>query len=267
MISAANHGSATTRDKGLGPLSRFRHTLRPIAVMLALAAAHPALAVAGGDDQQQPSTQRPAAPEPGRPRSFELSIGGEMLTPQALGSRTATLTSNSQPATPFNYFVVNGTRAAAPAFRGSIGYTLTSMFSVEGGLVLSRGDLRGPTSADTEGANLATVIERLTQYFVSVSALAHLRHLAFSNGAGIPFLEAGAGYLRQMHEGNTASNTGRIYHFGGGVTYMFSKRPASRLTGLGLRVDGRVYIPRKGYSFGNSQQVFGAVGGSLLVAF
>jgi hypothetical protein len=265
MIFAANHGSAITCEKGPGPFSRFRHVLRPIAVMLALAAAHPALAVAAGDDQQP--TPGPAAPEPGRPRSFELSFGGELLTPQALGSTTATLTSNSQPATPFNYFVVSGTRAAAPALRGRIGYNLTSMFSVEGGLVLSRGDVRGNISADTERASPATAAERLTQYFVNVSALAHLRQLAFSNGAGIPFLEAGAGYLRQMHEGNTASNTGQIYHFGGGVTYMFSKRPASRLTGLGLRVDGHVYVPRKGYSFDNSQQVFGAVGGSLLVAF
>lgn len=265
MISAATSGSAVTRDRVRHLFVRVRHGLRPLAVMLALAAVPPALAVAAGDDQ--PRQPGPATSEAGRPRSFEISIGGELLTPQTLGSTTATLTSNGQPPTPFTYFITNGTRAAAPAFRGSIGYNLTSMFSVEGGLVLSRGDVRADISSDTEATTPPSPVERLTQYFVSVSALVHLHQAAFDNGAGVPFLEAGAGYLRQMHENSTAGNTGQIYHFGGGVTYMFSKRPASRLTGLGLRVDGRVYVPRKGYSFGTSQQVFGSVGASLLVAF
>lgn len=233
------------------------------AIVLALAAVCPALA--RGEDQQR--TSSPASREPGRPGSFEISVGGELLAPQTLGSTTATMTSNNQQGTSYNYFVVGGTRVAAPAFRGRIGYNITPVFTVEGSLVVSRGNVQGNVSADAENAPPLTVAERMTQYFVDVSALAHLRHLTFSNGAGVPFLEAGAGYLRQMHEGNLAMNTGQIYHFGGGVTYLLSKRPASKLTGIAVRADARVYIPRKGYSFGNSQQVFAAVGGSLLFAF
>jgi hypothetical protein len=240
----------------------FRRALWPLAIVLALAAPHPALA---GDDQQP--TPSAASQEPGRARSFEISIGGEILTSQSLGSTTATLTSNSQPGTPYNYFVVTGTRATAPAFRGRIGYRLTPMLSIEGGLVVSRANVQGNVSADTESVAPLTVTERLTQYFVDLSALVHLRQAAFAGGAGVPFLEAGGGYLRQLHEGNLATNTGQIYHFGGGVTYMFSTRSSSRLTGLGIRADGRVYVPRKSYSFGSSQQLFAAVGASLLLAF
>ena len=104
---------------------------------------------------------------------------------------------------------------------------------------------------------------------VAVSArrsLASNRRLATMLGAGVPFLEGGAGYLRQLHQGNIASNTGQIYHFGGGITYMFSKRPG-RLTGLGFRADAHVYVPRKGYSYNTSQHPFVGAGAALLLAF
>jgi len=233
------------------------------AVVLVMAFACPALA--RGEGQQGASS--PVRREAGRPGSFTLSVGGELLTPQGLGSTTATMRSNNQQGTTYRYFVTAGNRVAAPAFRGRVGYNITPMLTVEGGLVVSRGNVQGKVSADVENAAPLTVAERMTQYFVDASVLAHLRQLAFSNGAGVPFLEAGGGYLRQLHEGNLAMNTGQIYHLGGGVTYLLLKRPASRLTGIAVRADARVYIPRKGYSFGRSQQLFAAFGGSLLFTF
>ena len=242
---------------------RLDSALRKSALaLIALALSCPAIAT--GEEPQAPSS--PAGGEPGRGRSFEIAVGAEFLTPQGLGTGAATMTSNNQSGTPYNYFAVTGTRAAAPAFRGRLGYNLTSMLTVEGGIVVSRGNVEGAVSADAESVSPLTVTERMTQYFVDLSVLAHLRHMAFSAGAGVPFLEAGVGYLRQVHQDNAAINTGQILHFGGGVTYMFSSRPASRL-GLGFRADARIYAPRKGYTFGSSQQIFGAVGGSLVVAF
>ncbi len=242
----------------------FNHCLRlPALALIVLALSCPA--TANGEDPQAPSS--PASGEPGRARSVEITIGAEFLTPQALGTGTATMTSNNQTGTPYTYFVVTGTRAAAPAFRGRLGYNITSTLTVEAGVVASRGNVEGTVSADAENVPQVTVAERMTQVFVEVSLLAHLRRMAFSAGAGVPFLEAGVGYLRQVHQDNIAIDTGQILHVGGGVTYMFSRRPASRLSGLGLRADGRVYVPRKSYTFGGSQQAFGAVGGSLVVAF
>ena len=214
---------------------------------------------------QAPSSA--AGGEPGRARSFEIVVGADLLTAQGLGTGTATMTSNNQAGTPYTYFMVTGTRTAAPAFRGRLGYNVTSMLTVEGGLVAGRGNIEGAVSSDVENASPLTVTERMSQLFVDVSLLAHLRNMTFSAGAGVPFVEAGAGYLRQAHQNNTALNTGQIFHFGGGVTYMFSRRPHSRLTGLGFRADARLYVPRKGYTFGTSQGVFGGVGGSLLLAF
>lgn len=240
----------------------IRHTCTAF-VLIASALSCPA--IAAGEDPQAPSSS--ARGEAGRGRSFEITIGAEFLTPQALGTGTATMVSNNQTGTPYTYFVVTGTRTVAPAFRGRLGYNITSTLTIEGGVVASRATVEGAVSSDAENVAGLTVTERLTQLFVDVSVLAHLRNMAFSAGSGVPFLEAGVGYLRQAHEGNAAINTGQIAHFGGGVTYMFSRRPESRLTGLGFRADARLYVPRKSYTFGGSQQVFAAVGGSLVFAF
>ncbi len=232
------------------------------ALVLGLAVASP---VAAADDLQQRPPAR-AAKQPGRAHSWEISVGGDLLMPQTLGSSTATMTRNDQTGSPYTYFTVAGTRATAPALRARLGYNITRVFTVEGGFVAAWGNVRGNVAADAENAAPLTVSERMTQYFFDVSLLAKLQQAAFSNGAGVPFLEGGAGYLRQMHEGNYASNTGQIYHFGGGITYMLSKRPG-KLSGLGLRADAKIYIPRKGYSFDASQGVYAAVGGALLLAF
>ena len=242
----------------------LRSRIRPLLAGLAvLAFACPALAGPGEPQSPAPAT----GAEPGRARSFEIAVGGEVLTPQSLGSSAASLTSNNQAGTPSPYFVVDGTRPTAPGFSGRIGYNITAMLTVEGGVVISRASVQGIVSGDVEGATAPTLTDRMTQYFVDVSILAHLQHLSFSSGAGVPFLEAGGGYLRQAHEGNLAIDTGQIYHFGGGVTYMFSRRSTGMLTGLGVRADARVYVPRRGYTFAGSQQVFAGLGGSLVMAF
>ncbi len=250
--------------------SPFSPHARPLVLVVALLTASPfawtAAAQTPTATAAQKSTATPKSREPGRPHSFEILFGAQVLTPQSLGTSTATMTPNQQ-SSPFTYFIVDGTRATAPAFRGRVGYNLTRLLTVEGGVVIGRSNVNGAVSADSEGATAPVLTESLTQYFIDVSLLAHLRSLAFSKGAGLPFVEGGGGYLRQVHQGSLAINTGQIYHFGGGITYMFSRRPTGRLTGVGFRADAQVYVPRKGYSFGGGQSPYAGIGGSLLVAF
>ncbi len=246
----------------------LRFVSRRVAPILCFVFALAAPVVAQGEGQPTTAVPPRAGGEPGRAHSLEIVFGGELLTAQTLGTSQATFVPNSQGGSPFTYFAVDGKRNLSPAFRGRIGYNLSPTFTVEGGIVVARGNIAGTIAQDSEGATAAApVTDRLTQYFVDLSILAHLRHMAFASGAGVPFLEAGGGYLRQVHQDAFAINTGQIYHFGGGVTYMFSRRATGRIAGLGLRVDGRVYVPRRGYTFGGSQHLFGAVGGSLVVAF
>ncbi len=237
------------------------------ALVLAFLVAWPAAANAQTANDQAPAIS-PGSREPGRSGSLELSAGGALLTPQSLGSVTATMTSNNTSGSRYNYFTANGTRVLAPAFHGTLGYNITPMFTVEGGVTISRGNVEAAVSNDAEGAAGLTAAEQMTQYFVDAALRVNLRHLGFASGAGVPFVEGGAGYLRQMHAGNFVKQTGQIYHLGGGVTYMFSRRPASRLRGMGVRADARLYVPRSSYAFSStSQQVFAAVGAALVLAF
>jgi hypothetical protein len=54
----------------------------------------------------------------------------------------------------------------------------------------------------------------------------------------MPFATAGAGYLRQLHEGATLVQTGRTYHVGGGATIALLSRDRGQwLKQMGVRVD------------------------------
>jgi len=209
----------------------------------------------------------PPARAPGRAHAFQVSFGADWLAADAIGTRDATMTTNSASGGSTTLFSNRVTRRSAPAFRVRLGYRLTGMVSIEGGFIASRGTLEDAVVADADQAPSATVTGTLAQYVVDVSVVARLPRLAFAGGAAVPFVEGGGGYLRQMQEGNVALNTGQIYHFGGGVTYMFARRPGSP-AGIGVRADAQLYVRHKGFTVaGNTQGVFGALGAGLVVAF
>ncbi|MGE5358017.1 MAG: hypothetical protein ACM3NQ_03305 [Bacteroidales bacterium] len=205
--------------------------------------------------------------DPGRAGAFEILAGGEYLLGESLGSATATMLANNTGTSPYNYFSTSATRQAAPAFRAGVGYNITRMLTVEGGFLMSRGDVKADISGDVEQVPATTATSRLTQYVFDASLVARFSTLAFSKGAGLPFVEAGAGYLRQMLEGNIAKETGQIYHFGGGVQYLWRSRPGSRTSGIGFRAGARAYVRHGGVSFSGSSAVYLGINGALLVVF
>jgi hypothetical protein len=58
---------------------------------------------------------------------------------------------------------------------------------------------------------------------VDGSVLFHLTGVSFAGGRGIPFVSAGAGYLRDLHEKNEVAETGHELHVGGGIHYWFGQ--------------------------------------------
>lgn len=241
------------------------HALLTIGLAVMLAAGWPAMV--GAQDQRAAQSAPYPTPDRDRGGAFELFLGGEWLLSESLGSSTATMLQNNAASAPYNYFSTSGTRDGAPALRVGLGYAITEMFTVEGGFLVSRGNVSGTIGADVEQVPGTTVTSRLTQYFFDASLLAYLPQVAFSDGAGTPFLEAGAGYLRQMQEGNAAVETGQIYHFGGGVRYLWGSRGGGRMSGVGLRAGARLYVRHKGLSFGSAGKVFPALNGGLVVVF
>ncbi len=216
----------------------------------------------------------PAARQPGRARSFELTASVFFLAPSSLGTRNANLTSNDLPGTAYRWFSANGKFRSAPGIdvRGS--YNVTGAIAVEGGLTYSRPAIAFTVANDTEGASDFTAPgETVSQFFVDASLVAYLSRYRFAGGRARPFVEVGAGYLRELHgqasaaSGYLALESGQVYHAGAGVKYFFRPRPTGFVKAYGLRFDARFYVRNGGFSFDGSHSKTFAVGGGLVVAF
>jgi hypothetical protein len=228
----------------------------------------------------QPAKPQPAKPQPvpltpaqlakrapGRPGSFEVMGGAAWLGPGSVGSSTANLTANGS-ATPYRYFVASGDLTSAPAFDARVTYNLSRRFSVEGGVNYSVPSVKVTISSDAEGAVAATAPnEKLTQYFLDASLLVFMPKLTFSRGRGRIFVEGGAGYLRQLHEGNFNVDAGQVYSAGAGVKQFFKPRTRGFVKGFGWRLDVRAYYKNGGYSFDHSATWTVGVAGAAVVAF
>ncbi len=157
---------------------------------------------------------------------------------------------------------------AAPAFDARVAYNLTRRFTVEGGVNYSAPSVHVSIGSDAEGAAAATTpSEQLSQYFLDASLLVFMPKLSFARGRGRMFVEGGAGYLRQLHEGNFNVEAGQVYNAGGGVKYYFRPRPRGFVKGFGVRVDLRAYYKSGGYSFDGANTWTVGLGGGAVVAF
>ena len=78
-------------------------------------------------------------------------------------------------------------------------------------------------TGDAEGAPTIDVVERLDHYLIDGGIVS-----GWTNSVckGLrPFVTAGGGYLRQLHEGLTVIEEGRVFYVGGGARYWIFTRP------------------------------------------
>ena len=220
-------------------------------VILALMAAAPAVA------------QTPDAARIGR---VEVDAGGGWLGGGQLGAADANLRAAATTPRPFRLFSVDSRVAAAPTFHVKAGYPLSRRFVVEGGLTLSHPELRASVTNDAEAAPPITVAERIDQYGIDAGLIVMIRELAIG-GRTLPFVSGGAGYLRQLHEGQTVVEQGHFFHAGGGVKHWLLARERGLVNGAGVRVDARLYLMSGGIAFEDRPRPHGAISGSVFLAF
>jgi hypothetical protein len=58
----------------------------------------------------------------------------------------------------------------------------------------------------------------------------------------MPFASAGAGYVRQLHEGGSLVEEGQIFYVGGGFTRLFYSRSQGFIRAASARVDLRLNV-------------------------
>jgi len=199
-----------------------------------------------------------------RARMWEISGGGVFIGGVDLGERTAELTSNTgTTGGAFALFVTGNQVKPAPGFQGRIGFVVTPALAIEGGVRFTRPVLEVRISGDAESAPNTTAEETLSQYLFDASAVWHFKNATFGGGRGVPFVFGGAGYLRELHEGDALVEEGVEYHGGGGVKWWLG---AGRRR-FGMRAELGISIRDGGFDFEEKPRVVPVAGGSLIWLF
>ena len=197
---------------------------------------------------------------------LEITIGGGWLGGADLGSSDANLRANATPAEPLRLFSAESQIRGAPTLQADAGFAFTRRWAVEGGVVISRPELQTSISDDAEGAPSITVGEGIDQYVFEARVIVMLDEIRLGPRT-IPFVAAGAGYLRQLHEGRTVVEEGHVYHVGGGLKHWFVARDRGFIKAAGVRIDARLYLLVAGIAFDDGPRPQGAVSGSAFVTF
>jgi outer membrane protein with beta-barrel domain len=228
------------------------------------------LFVLAGSALAQPllAQRRPAPRAAGatpRAGSWEISGGIVYISGFDLGDRAAEETRNSTtPGTgPFDLFNTSSKLDSTVGYQGRLGFYFSPKLSVEGGVRYAKPVLSIRITGDTENAADQTAEEELSQYLIDGSVLWHFGHPSRTGGGVVPFVMGGAGYLRELHEGDELVETGIEYHFGAGVKIWFGNGPGR----FGIRGEAGLSIRDGGFDFEDKIRTGPVAAGSLVYMF
>lgn len=224
---------------------------RVVVFALALTAVYPASA----------QTRNLAPPE-----RIEVSGGAGWIGGASVGAVDAELRAATVSQSPFRLFSTDSRFGGAATFHVTAGFALTRRFAVEGGVTVSHPELRASISEDVESAPPITIAERIDQYSIDANLVVMIRELAIGQQT-VPFVSAGAGYLRQLHAGQTVVEHGHVFHAGGGIKHWLLIRRQGLIRGAGVRADAHLYLMSGGIAFEDHPRPHGAVSGSVFLAF
>jgi hypothetical protein len=200
------------------------------------------------------------------PGRLELAAGGEWTGPLSLGDSPA----NARRANggDFLLFDTDTELRAGRTVTGRVG-------------VMLAGPLQLGVAAAYGTASLTTTVTSDVEIPQDVSVRESVRHLSIEGGLAMylagepharrfaPFVSGGAGYLRELHEGRTLIETGRIYYAGAGASFLLSQGASPRaIKAFGVRVEGRGQWRQRGIAFdADALSVVPALRGDVFVRF
>jgi hypothetical protein len=171
-----------------------------------------------------------------RPGRIELTLSGGMVGGGDLGDGEAVMLTNQVPTSGTTSLFTTSTRIdAAPLVEGRVGVRLSGRLWVEGGAGYSRPDFAVDIASDVEGAPDVTAVSMLTQ--VTVDGSVQYRWTRPGRRI-VPFVMAGAGYLRQLDDTRATAENGWLLQGGGGAFVRLS-RGTGFLRRLAIRGDVR----------------------------
>jgi hypothetical protein len=183
-----------------------------------------------------------------RPGSTELAVGGGFNLGQSFDSPDAALTANpSSGQSSLDLFSTDTTLRPAPAAQAQLAIYVTRTLAVEAGFQFARPALEVSLSDDFEDAPDVTATTTITQYLFTGSLVYHFGR---PGATTTPFVAGGAGYVRDVHDGNGLIETGIEYHGKAGVKLWFGRRQTS-----GLRLEGGISIRDGGFTLDEERRI------------
>ena len=199
-----------------------------------------------------------AAPAAGQPQSdprFTVGAGITWSGGYAIGDASGVYRTNASGTTPppFTLFSTASDIAHVTGFDTRVGYAPWPSISIEGGASINFPHVTVAVTNDVESSPQTLEGERLQQYLFDAGVV---WRLPMAPPLGLmPFVTAGGGYLRQLHEERTLVETGQIYYVGGGARY-WVRRPALSGPAMALNALVRANIRNSGIDFENKSRVF-----------
>ena len=205
------------------------------------------------------------------PARYEVGFGGLWVGSASLGEMDANATT-AQGGT-LRLFSTRSEVTSLPAIDGRVGVRLSRALSTEASVSYGASELSTDVRSDVEGAADAIVTEPIRQFAIEASIVAELTGWRLGSRT-LPFVTAGAGYMRQLHEANTLVESGAIYRVGGGLNYILrGPRPGTKpgmrplLKTIGLRADLRTVIRTGGVALAQATNVAPGFGASVFFRF
>jgi hypothetical protein len=167
------------------------------------------------------------------PHNGSIEVSGGVLWTMGfdLGTSNAELTRNpGTGAGPYDLFTAATRVGSIAGVQGHVGVYLSRSMMVEGGVQYSRPVFSSDLANDAEQASDTVATETLARYVFDGS---FVYHFGASGGKAVPFVAAGGGYIRELHDGYGVVETGNEIHGAVGIKYWFTNGKHR----LGLRAD------------------------------
>jgi hypothetical protein len=195
---------------------------------------------------------------------LELAAGVGFLGGAALGTADADIRSGAS-SDPYRLFTTSSRSSDARVVDLRAGVDLTRRFGVEARAVFGHPEMRTAISSDAERAPDLTASERLDHYFIDGGIVIRLDEWRIKGVR--PFVSAGGGHLRQLHEGLTVVETGRVFYVGGGARRIVMQHPRGLLRAFGVRGDVRLNVVSGGITVEDETRRQISASASLFVMF
>jgi hypothetical protein len=195
---------------------------------------------------------------------LQLAAGVGFLGGASLGVADANLRS-SVADDPYRVFTTSSRFGSALALDLRAAVDLTRRFGLEAHALFGHPELQTEVTGDVENAPSVTALERIDLYLIDGGILIKLDEWRVKGWQ--PFVAAGAGYLRQLHEGLTLTEDGQIFYVGGGVRKTIVTRTKGFVRGLGVRGDVRFNILSGGITIEDKARQQLSASASFFVVF